>query len=915
MLLFTPYNYNSGISLDIYLPLNGDSVDFKSYFEGLSGLPGTWIPDCYDKYGISWKWSQFTCTVSPFSASALGAYQPVYPKTWADVQCSFPGIFPKTWACEGADWSVPGLPFASWGPTAPDSAFLFSPNPLPVSSAPITWTLSSAQWANQNIVSIHPDVSQEFPFNLKFYNNGSNYGTINYLKDTIITLDARVIVSEIDTRACPLSTNHFQVTHTLQITAHSPPIIDIYTPNRYVLSGSLVEFENLTTKLHFVTAFNVDFDDGIVKFITDVNNNFTASYFSPGTKTLQITAFTSKWPLEPIVAVFPNIITVVPRYEQFVEENFRSPFETLNLPWKTPPTVKNNDWVVANNINFAFQQILDNLNYLNSFGRYYDWEFLEYFGYLGPQPDPYNVTSSLSSYLTWQDLDGTNTNSSFTWKDFYWSGDPLDTLALSSIAKWQNQEVASLGKDICDDVSWNVNIENIIDPSWILFIDIFDRKHDKFRESSIRTQCIYKNIFSRNNVLYINTDKTIKVLNKDKNFSYYSSLSSFDGLIEFENITSLTVDSQNRVFVLDSDLLQIGVYVLSTNSLGKRVWSQITNWGGLGKSRNKFLNPTQLFVDHKDCVWVIDRGSNNIKHFTNTGSWLKTLENFKDAISMTQDSQNNIHILTNSKVLVYSYEGTFLFDYDFSVADSSIPRQISSNYSKDILYIVFENQVAKFFRNGLFGGLPIKSSDNITNINGVFQDEYRNVLILSNDKILKYIDIPERKNNKGTLIPSDFWQPLDIYIHPEEFIQNWVYNKSFSKLWDNIEIFKNHLYHLTDSRGFSNDCSDFNTVCDNTKILCKKYFPPIHNKEKLIIGQNEIVTTVTINRNLKYLWENLEVVLYFIDANCNLNKIGNYSNFSIPLQTSQISPPSIISTFNNNILFTFGNNPFTPLND
>jgi hypothetical protein len=913
MLLFTPYTYNPGISLDIYLPLNGDSVNFKSYFQGLSGLPGTWIPDCYDKYGISWKWSQFTCTVAPFSAATLASYQPIYPKTWADVQCSFPGTFPKTWGCEGADWSVPGTPFGSWGPTAPDSAFLFSPNPLPVSATPITWTLSSPQWSSQNSISIHPDISQEFPFNLKFFNNGTNYETTNYLKDTIITLDAKVTVSEIDTRVCPPSTNHFQITHTLQITAHSPPIIDVYTPNRYVLSGSLVEFENLTTKLHFVTAFNVDFDDGVVKFITNVNNNFTSSYFKPGTKTLQITAFTSKWPLEPIIAIFPDIITVVPRYEDFSEENFRSPFEVLNLPWKTPPTVKNNDWVVASNINFTFQQILDNLNYLNNFGKYYNWEFLEYFGYLGPQPDPFNASSSLSSYLTWQDLNGEDSNKLLTWKDFYWSGDPLDTMTLSSIAKWSNQEVTSLGKDICDDVAWNVNIENIIDPSWVLFIDIFDRKYDKFRESTIRQQCTYKSIFSKNNVLYINTDKVVKVLNKDKNFSYYSSLSSFDGLIEFENIASISVDSQNRIFVLDSDLLQIGVYTLTTNYLGERVWSQITNWGGLGKSRNKFLNPIQLFIDHKDCVWVIDEGSQSIKHFTNTGSWLKTLENLKGAISLSQDSQNNIHILTNSKVLVYSYEGNFLFDYDFSIADPSTPRHISANYSKEIFYITFENQVAKFFRNGAFGGLPIKSADNITNINGTFQDEYRNVLVLSNDKILKYVDIPEKRNNKGSLPSSDFWKPSDIYINPEEFIQNWVYNKSFSKLWDNIEIFKNHFYHLADSRIFSLSCSDLGVICDNTKTLCKKYFTPIHNKEKLIIGQNEIVTSVVINRNLKYLWENLEVVIYFVEANCNLNKIFNYSNYPLPSQTSSIPPPSTIFTFNNNILFTLNNNPIKTL--
>ena len=910
MLLFTPYTYSPGIDLNVYLPLNGDSIDFKAFFDGLSGLPGTWIPDCYDKYGLSWKWSQFTCTVPPFSANSLSAYQPLYPMTWGDVQCNPPQIFSKTWGCEGADWSVPNVPFSFWGSTAPDSAFLFSPNPLPASAASINWTLSSSQWSNQNTISIHPNVSQKFPYNLKFYNDGSNYGTVNYLKDSIIILNGRVVITEMDTRVCPISTRHTQITHTLQITAHSPPIIDIYTPNRYVLSGSLVEFENLTTKLHFVTSFNIDFDDGIVKFITAVENNFTASYFVPGTKTVQITAFTSKWS-EPIIATFPNIITIVPEYEKMVEENFRSPFENLNPPWKVAPTVKINDWVVSNNINFAFQQILDNIEYLNDFGNYYDWEFLEYFGYLGPRPDPFNISSSLSSYLMWQDLDGETPNNLITWKDFFKSNDPLDTMPLSSIAKWQNQQVLSLGKDICDDVSWNVNIENIIDPSWILFIDIFDRKHDQFRNASVRKSCIYRNIFSKNNILYINTDKTIKVLNKDKNFSYYSSLTSFDGLIEFENIVSVSVDSNNRIFVLDSDLMQIGVYSLTTNFSNQRVWTLITNWGGLGKSNSKFMNPIQLYIDHKDCIWVIDEGTQSIKKYTNTGSWLQTIENIENLISITQDSLNNLHILTSSKVLVYSYEGVSLFDYDFSIADSSTPRQISSNYKKDIIYITFEKQIAKFFRNGAFGGLPIKESDNITNINGIFQDEYRNVLILSEDKILKYIDIPEKKNNKGSMVLSDFWKTSDIYIHPDEFIQNWVYNKSFSKLWDNIEIFKNHLHHFADSRIFSTPCADTEPVCDNTQILCKKYLQPVHGKEKLIIGQNEIVSSVVINRNLKYLWENLEIVFFFLESTCNQEKISKYFPFIPSTTVSQSKPSTNLFSLNGNTLFSINNNPFT----
>jgi len=867
MLLFTPYTYTHGIANNVYLPLNGDTANFEAYFTGLSGLPGISLPDCYDKYGISWKWNQFTCSVPPFSAITLSAYQPLYPKTWNDTKCTFPGLFPKKWKCEGADWSIPFLPIGSWGTTAPHSAFLFSPNPLPAVASSILWVLSSEQWLSQNIIAIHPDVSQKFPYSLKFFNTGGIYGTTSYLEDTVITLNAQVSVLEIDTRTCPPTPNPVFITYTQQITAHSPPVIDVYTPNRYVLSGSLVEFENLTTKLHFVSAFYIDFDDGITKFITDVNSNFTASYFHLGTKTLNITAYTYHWP-EPIVASFPDIITVVRQYDDVAPENYRSILDALNLPWKTTPRVEINDWAIADNINYAIKQFFDNLNYLENYGKYYTYEFLEFFGYFGPLPDPYNLMSSLLSYWLWSDLDGSLSAKAITWKDLYWSGDPLDTMPLSAVAKWQNHEVASLGLDICDDVSWNTNIINKIDPTWIFSENIFDRKHDQFRNVSIRPSCIYKGVFSKNNILYINTDKSVKVVNKDKNFSYYSSLSSFDGLIELENVVSVSVDSKNRIFILDADLLQIGVYSLTTNLQGERIWSLITSWGGLGKSNNKFLNPVQLYLDHLDRVWIVDKENESVKHFINTGSWLKSIKDIKNLISISQDSQNNMHILTDTKVLVYSYDGQFLFDYEFSMADSSVPRKISSTYNKEILYITFENQVAKFFRNGTFAGLPIKETDNITNINGVFQDEYRNVLILSEDKILKFIDLMERNNSKGILSSQDFWKPEDVYIHREEFIQNWVYNKTFSKIWDNIEMFKNTAYYLTFSRIPSLSCSDVEGSCEFFNSECKRYLPPKHKKDEIFIGQNEIVTSVVINRVLKHLWENFERVLPFFQKTC-----------------------------------------------
>jgi hypothetical protein len=67
-------------------------------------------------------------------------------------------------------------------------------------------------------------------------------------------------------------------------------------------------------------------------------------------------------------------------------------------------------------------------------------------------------------------------------------------------------------------------------------------------------------------------------------------------------------------------------------------------------------------------------------------------------------------------------------------------------------------------------------------------------------------------------------------------------------MWDNIEIFRNTL------------------LFDST--TCKGYKAPIHSKEKMIIGQNEVVTSTVVNRVLVYLWDNFNTLIDYFDPSC-----------------------------------------------
>jgi hypothetical protein len=102
---------------------------------------------------------------------------------------------------------------------------------------------------------------------------------------------------------------------------------------------------------------------------------------------------------------------------------------------------------------------------------------------------------------------------------------------------------------------------------------------------------------------------------------------------------------------------------------------------------------------------------------------------------------------------------------------------------------------------------------------------------------------------KGKL-PSYYWKLSDLYIHSDEYVQNWVYNKSLQRLWDNIEIMRSTILY------------------SNNDNECSRYQPPKYTKEEILVGQNEIVTSTVLNRSFSYLWENFTQLIRAFDPRC-----------------------------------------------
>lgn len=875
------YIFEPGIDTIISLPINGSQKAYEATFRtALSGR--NTLSRCYGKYGFAWNWSTFAnCTAEPRSFTNK-------PSSWETVSCLSGGKFPKNWVDSTAEIGA--------------SAAIFNTNPVFCTSTATVWTLSTLKWSDIQINTSTP----YFNYLLSLKDNGNKKYTTSFLDNTLLTLNAQQTATcQISATTLPVGyTNDWKPKNTIlslfhSITSIAPPALKIYTPNRFVLTGTEVKFENLIERKNLITKLEIDYDDGKTQTILGPNLQTTvlsASYNILGFKTLKLRAYVN-YDSIPIDVVFPNLIQVLKQYDEVSPTEYRSSFTPIQLPWPGPPLVGSNDWVIEDTINSSIKKINDNLSYLESRGSYYPGTFSDYFGYLGVPPTIINNVSACPVW-TWEDLDCLNTTLLYnvTWRDVFldsfsgdsgvyvdcgtWeqlecgtSSDPSCYGKFDKIWNWKQQKKgnsldavtwydtrcvgvtgtkypklwryepgSSILNIICDEGTWNVNIPGI------------DTFYDPIANSRIQNRCIYTGIASRNNKIFTVQKTQVKLLDSDRTATYLSNLFTLDGVTTFSDLKNICLDSSGKIFILDKILSQIGVYTYEPDTPGSD-WKQFITWGGFGTATSKtgFSNPNDIHIDQFDNVWVCDTGNSSIKHYSNTGTWLNTITDNElqiyPPLSLAVDSQGNIHVLTTNSVRVYTYTGEYIQEYFYNeFVTSTSPQKINTSYNREVIYIAFDTQVVKFFRTGRFFGYIIQQKQEVNNITGIYQDEFRNLLITTNDKILKYADIMSLKRTKGQL-PSNYWQINDLLIHKEEYVQNWVYTKAFQRLWDNIEIFRNTLLYTGEE--------------------CKTYKPPVHGKEKMIVGQNEIVTSVVVNRVLGYLWDNFYSLVDYFDPYCN----------------------------------------------
>lgn len=879
------YIFIPGAPSTVYLPNDGSPVSYSASLQ--VELTANTIDPCFQLYGIDWKWSTFE------NCSATNTFTN-RPSTWASTQCSV-SAGTLTATDVGAKYRK------KWGYEPPLSANLFLTSPVFCTPGTTTWYLCTDRWSRSpqaNSFTVNP---AQYSYSLRLSGYGTSLLTVSYYENTLVTLNVqKPITCQINVQSYgqpsdwqPKTTN-IDLTH--QILSIPPPDLKFYTPNRFVLTGIPIKFENITTAFSTLCSLTATFNDETPDIILNrpnINESLYVTFSSLGQKSITVTG-TVFYEDALVIINLPNIVNVIAEYDQVEPTAYRSTFTPLELPYPNKIEIGANDWAVADVFNSCIEKFYKNLEYLETRGKIYNGSYSDYFGWLGPLPLTIAPTITTCPIYMWQELncetlytfDGPIEQTGTTWRDALstdtfvgdfapcatWLQQTCSTRKVSpgcfqkycTTWQWKTRKQANTDLPItwkqtkCDEVyekKWYFEPCDVAPPVvcdegfWNVNIPKLDTYYDPMGNCQVQQPCNYYGVYSHNNILYVAQKTQVKVLSSDYQATPITQLNLFDEVTSFNNIKNICLDSLGRVIVLDGDLLQVGVYTL--NGV---VWESFISWGGVGttNSRSKFLNPNDIHIDSKDRIWVTDTGNKCIKVFSNTGSWIATIKNeeFDETppLSVCVDSQNNIHVLTSKQISVYDIDGNVLYSYDYKTYVTGNAVRINTSYNKEIIYLCTSTQVVKFFRNGKFNGYIIDSKACVNNITSIFQDEFRNLLITSNDKVLKYPDLMTLINLKGVL-PDYYWPLEELYIHPEEYIQNWVYNKSLQRLWDCIEIFRS-------------------TILFNSLDGCKCYSAPIYQKEDIVVGQNEIVTSTVINRCFGYLWENFMTFVNYFNPSC-----------------------------------------------
>ena len=406
-------------------------------------------------------------------------------------------------------------------------------------------------------------------------------------------------------------------------------------------------------------------------------------------------------------------------------------------------------------------------------------------------------------------------------------------------------------------------------------------------------------------VLATTTGTDIIILNSNNTFtSITTALSTnvtFQGSgVGWQKIQDIIFGDNNTMYVVDVSANRIFQYdasgFLTNDNLLQNILVYQNSIGGTGS----FIDSTKFNVPHSidyfnSTLYVLDRGNSCIKTYDKNLNWLLTYRLFKDFLSagpihLSHDQYGNNYVL-NDNWTVYKYSNNFntketLNFTALSAAGDRVRRVIFSQSDPNVFYFITRYSIYKKLVNSPYdtvGTYLLKRFNYITtedfttfttisSVNGGINYDYN--FTISNASNIGKISLFLDNLNVASTLTNDVFDvyPLSgVTINKDEYLQNWVINKSISKL------LMNHM-RLRD-----NISSKFlytqNTIPGDTLLAGTRYLQPdeitsLYFNQDItnFIGVNEIFQNNIINRPFEIIFNIQKKLLAALDAD-----IRNYS--------------------------------------
>lgn len=382
----------------------------------------------------------------------------------------------------------------------------------------------------------------------------------------------------------------------------------------------------------------------------------------------------------------------------------------------------------------------------------------------------------------------------------------------------------------------------------------------------------------------VNSESRITVLKNDNNIT--------EGDVFVKPISIDVNEDGTKYAVIDGATKSIYIFTFDKDTNVQRL---LAYWGGAGSksSRTKFTNPSSVIYGSDDSIYVLDSGARIVKKYNKFFNWVGNIENPEwtddkvSPISISSDSMDCLYVLCDNKT-IHKFGSDGKFVVNFSVDD--LGKLYCNKFYYGSLYIVDKNAVVKYTIDGVRINKwtrPTFESDVVG-----FDQNGSLIYTLTTDYVHTIFDCLSLEKLRDEDLDEFLWDWNSIKIHKDEFIQDSVYNDSFLKINQNLELFR---------RSIKSRFITYKNPFDMTKIeysmidLMEDDFDDTFSTEDLIIGVNEFVSYEVFRRAIEKIYNNMKSILKTLESKPRNYRVGCSNELDYTwkkLTTSDVTQPN-----------------------